>query len=270
MAELSGDFGRRAHQSEWVDHAVRFGLIAYGLVYGLVGWLALQLALGDRSGTVNSQGALHEIAQQPLGNVLLWLVALGLVLLVLWRLLELVAGHRDKDGFDLWRKRAIDLGKMGIFGVLAVSAFSVALGSGSSEAKSDTLTARLMSYPFGVWLVGAGGLAVIAVGVAQIWIGLSEKHSKELAAEGKSGQAGPAYLLLGKVGYVAKGIAIGLVGGLFCYAALTHDPKKSGGLDAALQQVLEQPFGRFLLGAIGVGLVCYGLFCFARARHLSR
>lgn len=270
MAELSDKIGRRAHRSDWVDHAVRFGLIAYGVVYGLVGWLALQLALGDRSGAVNSQGALHELAQQPLGLVLLWLVALGLVLLVLWRLLELVAGHRNEDGIDLWRKRAIDVGKMCVYGALAVSAFSVALGSGSSEKKSDTFTAKLMSYPFGVWLVGAVGLVIIGIGVAQIWIGLSEKHSKELASEGKSGKAGSTYLLLGKVGYTAKGIAVGLVGGLFCYAALTHDPKRSGGLDAALQQVLEQPFGRVLLGAIGVGLVCFGLFCFARARHLSR
>jgi hypothetical protein len=270
MDELSDKMGRRAHQSEWVDHGVRFGLIAYGVVYGLVGWLALQLALGDPSGAVNSQGALHQLAQEPLGLVLLWLVAFGLVLLVLWQLLDLVAGHRNEDGAELWRKRAVAVGKMCVYGALAASAFSVALGSGSSEKKSDTLTARLMSYPFGVWLVGVVGLVIIGIGIGQIWIGLSEKHSKELAAEGKSGKAGSAYLLLGKVGYSAKGVAIGLVGGLFCYAALTHDPKKSGGLDAALQQVLEQPFGRVLLGAIGVGLICFGLFCFARARHLSR
>ena len=77
-------------------------------------------------------------------------------------------------------------------------------------------------------------------------------------------------MLLGKVGYIAKGVAIGLVGVLFVYAAVTHDPKKSGGLDQALHEVLEQPFGPFLLVAIALGIACYGLFCFARARHLSR
>ena len=76
--------------------------------------------------------------------------------------------------------------------------------------------------------------------------------------------------MLGKVGYIAKGIAIALVGGLFGYAAITHDPKKSGGLDQALQTVLEQPFGPVLLTAIGLGIGAYGLFCFARAKHLSR
>ena len=270
MAELSDKIGRRADQSSWVDNGVRAGLVAYGVVHLLVGWLALQLALGDRSGTVSSKGALHQLAGEPLGLVLIWLVAIGMVLLVLWRLLELVAGHRDEDGADLWRKRGADVLKMCIYGALALSAFSVAFGDKGGESKTDTFSARLMSLPFGVWLVGAVGLAIMGYGVAQIWRGLSEEHAKHLAAEGKSGEAGAAYLLLGKVGYVAKGVAIGLVGALFGYAALTHDPKKSGGLDAALQKVLEQPFGPVLLGAIGVGLGCYGLFCFARARHLSR
>jgi len=270
MAELSDEIGRRADQSDWVDHGVRAGLVAYGVVHLLVGWLALQLALGDHSGTVSSKGALHQLAGEPLGLALIWLIAIGMVLLVLWRLLELIGGHRDEDGADLWRKRGADLAKMGIYGALALSAFSVAVGDKGGESKADTFSAKLMSLPFGVFLVGAVGLAIIGYGVGQIWRGLSEKHAKHLRAEGRSGEAGKAYLLLGKVGYVAKGIAIGLVGGLFCYAALTHDPKKSGGLDAALQQVLQQPFGPVLLGAIGLGLICYGLFCFARARHLSR
>lgn len=270
MAELSDEIGRKADQSNWVDHGVRAGLVAYGVVYLLVGWLALQLALGDRSGTVSSKGALHQLAGEPLGLVLIWLVAIGMVLLVLWRLLELVVGHREKDGAELWRKRAVDVLKIGLYGTLALSAFSVAMGDKGGGSNTDTYSARLMSLPFGPWLVGALGLAIIGYGVAQIWRGLSEKHAKHLAAEGKSGDAGSAYLLLGKVGYVSKGVAIGLVGGLFVYAAVTHDPKKSGGLDAALQQVLQQPFGPFMLGAIGIGLICYGLFCFARARHLSR
>jgi hypothetical protein len=100
--------------------------------------------------------------------------------------------------------------------------------------------------------------------------GLSEGYREHLESEGQSGDLGRAYLLLGKVGYVAKGGAIGIVGGLFVWAAATHDPDKSGGLDDALRTVLEQPFGPLLLGAIAIGIACYGLFCFARARHLSR
>ena len=190
MADLSDEIGRKADQSDWVDHGVRAGLVAYGIVYLLVGWLALQLALGDRSGTVSSKGALHQLAGEPLGLVLIWLVAIGMVLLVLWRLLELVGGHRDEDGAELWRKRAVDVLKIGLYGTLALSAFSVALGAKGGGSNADTYSAKLMSLPFGPWLVGAVGLAIIGYGVAQIWRGLSEKHAKHLAAEGKSGDAG--------------------------------------------------------------------------------
>ena len=77
-------------------------------------------------------------------------------------------------------------------------------------------------------------------------------------------------MLFGKIGYIAKGIAVGLVGGLFVYAAFTQDPEKSGSTDKALHKVLQQPFGPWLLIALSLGIACYGLFQFARARHLSK
>ncbi len=113
-------------------------------------------------------------------------------------------------------------------------------------------------------------MAIIGYGANLVRRAWNEKFREHLNAEGTSGEAGRAYVIFGKAGYTAKGIAFMVVGGLFVYAAITHEPKKSGGLDQALNKVLQQPFGPFLLGAIAVGIACYGLFCFARARHLSR
>jgi hypothetical protein len=103
-----------------------------------------------------------------------------------------------------------------------------------------------------------------------IWRAWSGKFAEHLDVEGKTGDSGKAYLAFGKAGYTSKGLAFGIVGLLFGYAAITHDPSKSGGLDQALHKVLQQPFGQVLLIAIALGIACYGLFCFARARHLSR
>ena len=100
-------------------------------------------------------------------------------------------------------------------------------------------------------------------------MGFTEKYAKHLSAEGKSGQTGKAYLLFGKIGYIGKGIAIAIVGGLILYGGITHDASKSGNLDQALHKVLTYPFGQVLLVLIAAGFICYGLFCFARARHLS-
>jgi hypothetical protein len=111
---------------------------------------------------------------------------------------------------------------------------------------------------------------VIAYAVMTAWRGWKEKFAEHLETEGKLGYSGAAFLILGKVGYIAKGVALAVVGVLLVQAGLTHRADKSGGLDQALQKVLEQPFGPYLLIAIGVGIACYGLFCFARARHLDR
>ncbi len=262
--------GRDAHHSDWLDHAVRAGLVAYGVVHLMIAWIALQLAFGDHGGQASSSGALHALVRQPFGEVLIWLVAVGMFLLVLWRVLEATLGHRDEDGGTRLRKRLGSAGKAVIYGSIGVSALQVAMGSGGGGGGSDSMTARLMNLPAGQWIVGLVGLAIIAYGVSLVVRAWTEKFAEHLDAEGKSGETGRAYLLFGKVGYNAKGLAIGLVGGLFVYAAVTHDAQKSGGLDQALQKVLQQPFGPVLLGAIALGIGCYGLFCFARARHLSR
>ena len=170
------------------------------------------------------------------------MVTVGMFLLVVWRVVEAAFGHDDAHGSDLWKARAVSALKALLYAVLGVSAFKVATGSS-----------------------GGGGN-----GLVLIWRGWSEKFREHLDAEGQSGETGSAYLLLGKIGYIAKGLALVVVGGLFGYAALTHDPNKSGGLDEALREVLRQPFGSVMLIGIGLGFACYGLFCFARARHLKR
>ena len=271
IVDSASNTGRQADSSTFLDVAVRFGLITYGVVHLLIAWLSIQLAVGDRKGSVSGKGALAELATHTFGRTIVWLVAVGMALLVLWRLIELVAGHRGEDGTDLWGHRAADALKAGIYGALGYAAVSVAVGGGSGGGKpEETITARLMDRSWGVWLVGLVGLAVIGYGLGLIWRGFSEGYREHLEAEGQTGDLGKAYLLVGKVGYVAKGGAILIVGALFGWAALTHDPDKSGGLDDALRTVLDQPFGPVILGAIAVGIACYGIFCFARARHLSR
>lgn len=263
------EVGEQAHDSTWLDRAVRLGLVVYGVVHLLVGWLGLQLALGESSGSASSSGALHELAQQPFGAVLLWVAAVGLAMLVVWRVLEVFHGHDGEDGADLWKKRASSAFKAVLYAVLAWSAVKVALGDGS-KGGTDSTTAQLMQLPAGQVIVGLVALGIAGYGVGLIVRAWTEKFREHLSAEGTSGETGTAYVWAGKAGYTAKGVALIVVGGLFAYAAITHNAKKSGGLDVALQEVKQQPFGPWLLGLIALGIACYGVFCFARARHLSR
>ena len=256
--------------SDWIDWVARAGLVAYGVVYVLIGWLALQLAWGDRSGAPSSSGALRELAQQPFGEVLIWVVSIGMFLLALWQLLEAGFGHRDEDGKKRLAKRLASAGKAIVYVVIGVSGVKIAIGSGSSGKGEETFTAKLMNLPAGQVIVAVVGLAIIGYGIYQLYRAWTEGFADKLDGEGRSGKSGTAYIAFGKAGYTARGIAFAIVGGLFVYAAVTHDAKKSGGLDQALFEVLDQPFGPVLLTLVGIGLACFGLFTFAQARHLSR
>ncbi len=264
--------GRQAEQSDWLDHVARAGLVTFGLVHVVVGWLAVQLALGDREGSTSTSGAIHELAQQPFGGVLVWLVAVGMYLLALWQADEALLGHRDSDGVDLVRHRLTSLGRSVVYAVIATSALKVAIGEGSggSEKATDSTTAKLMDLPAGQVLVGLVGVAILVVGGALIYVGVSDRFLKSIDVKGQRGVTGSAYAWLGRVGHVAKGAALGVVGALFGYAAVTHEAHKSGGLDQALTEVLDQPFGPALLAAMGIGFICFGVYCFAWARHIDR
>ena len=267
-----GDISRkasRAEDSNWLDHAVRVGLVAHGIVHLMVAWLALQLAFGDKEQASNS-GALQELAQQPMGKFLVWAIAVGMAALVVWRLLEAAAGHTDEEGGKRVAKRIFSLAMAVVYGALGVSAAGVAMGGGSSSNSEETWTSKLMGLPAGQALVVAVGIGIVIGGGVLIWRGWTEKFTEQLEAEGQSGKDGRAYVLLGKVGHIAKGIAFGVVGVLFVQAGLSHNSKEAGGLDDALQTVREQPFGPVLLCVVAVGIGCYGLYAFARARHLDR
>jgi hypothetical protein len=261
---------RTTDSSTLLDHAVRLGLVSYGVVHLLIAWLALNLALGDRSGKASNSGALHEIAESGLGRVSLYVVAAGFAALIVWQGFEALAGHRDEDGAKRAWKRVVSAVKVGIYATIGWSALDMAMGSSGKGGGTDTWTARLMGMPAGPWLVAAVGGIVIGVGVALAWRGWKEKFRSKLDVDGRTGRDGRAYVVFGKAGYLAKGFALWVVGGLFLYAAWTHDPDKSGGLDQALSKLLQQPFGAPMLVAVAAGIGCYGLFCFAWARHLDR
>ncbi len=137
-------------------------------------------------------------------------------------------------------------------------------GSGTGE---EAWTARLLSAPFGQALVAAVAAVILGYGLGLAVQGLRGAFLDHLEAAAAVGMTGTAITVLGQVGYVGKGMAIAIVGGLFGWAALTHDADKAGGLDQALQALLEQPHGRWLLVAVSTGIACYGCFCLAWARY---
>lgn len=251
--------------SKALDVGMRVGLVAYGAMHLLFAFIALQLSWTDQS--TSSSGAISNLAQDTLGQVVLWAAGLGLVLLAVWQGAEAAAGYTYQEGSTRIRKRVQSAGRTVIYLALAWMAISHAAGLSGGGSSEDSLTARLMKAPGGQWLVAAVGLGIIAVAARKVVKGVKKKFTEDLAPEATTGDSGRTLIRLGQVGYIAKGFALAVVGALFVWAAITFDPQKAGGLDAALRTLLDQPYGKYLLTAVGVGLAAFGAYCFGWARH---
>lgn len=259
-------------RDRWIEIAARAGLTAKGFVYSLIGVLtfmaAFEIGSGDDKG--GKSQAMQWIEEQPFGQVLLGLTALGLLCYSIWRFVEAFLDTEDK-GSDLKglavRGRYVFSGLM--YGASTFYAAKLLFGSGSDEGGGDTretVAQKLLEQPFGQWLVGIVAAGVMAVGVYQIYYSLSDKHRKKIQKTKLDSKVQETLLASGKVGYIARGIVWLLIGYLFLRAALQADPSEAGGSNSAFS-FLEQAWGSWVLGVVALGLLCYGIFTFLRARY---
>jgi hypothetical protein len=269
----------KAHQageSDGLEHLARIGLIAFGAVHLLIAWLALQLAWGGGGRSADQSGAMQTLTESPIGRPLLWVVAVGLIALAVWQAAEVLRWRSGWSASGKARTKALRksgnaLVKAAVYIALAVLAIRFALGSGkSSSQQQQETTAGVFGWPGGQFLVGAAGLVLIGVGVWHIRKGFNKHFLKQIDTSDASPSALRLVTRLGQVGFPAKGVALALVGGLLCYAAITFDPSKAKGLDGAMRTILQAPFGRILLTLVAIGIAAFGAFCFVRARYPER
>ncbi|WP_286259519.1 DUF1206 domain-containing protein [Streptomyces graminofaciens] len=248
--------------------AARAGLAARGVIYALVGALALRIASGDGSRQADRQGALEEISARPMGAVLLWSLAIGLVGMALWRLSEALFGAAGPDG-RTWRRRLSAAARCVFYTFVAhsVSAFAADAGRGaSSDEQSRDVTARALELPGGQWLVAAAGIGVALGGV---WVGVragTRSYREHLRLGGMSRWERRAVDVAGVTGGIARGAVFTVAGAFLVRAAVDYQPDKAKGLDDTLRSFADAPLGRLLLACVAAGLVLFGLFSFAEAR----
>jgi hypothetical protein len=246
----------RAGDHPALETAARVGYAVNGVLHILIGIIAIQLAWFRGGNDASQSGALSRLADNPLGVVVLWVGVLGWLGLALWQISEAVT--RGDAGARL--KAVV---KAVVYLALSWTAFSFATGGGQNSQKQTTdFTATLMSKPFGVWLVGLVGLVVIGVGVYHVYKGWERKFLQDLESH-----PGSWIVKAGRFGYVAKGIALAIVGGLFLLAAVRHNPNEARGLDGALHNLLGAPGGPFILTLVALGFIAFGVYSFGRARH---
>ena len=263
MTNSAKSAARTATNSRALEILARTGFAVLGLLHILIGAIAIGL-VGGSGDSADQSGALSELASKPGGIVVIWVVAIGLFALTLWQIAQVFLLD-EPDPKKKWGRRVSELGKGIAYGAVGVTALTFALGgSSSSSDSSQGLSAKLLASPGGVILLVIVGLVVAGIGVAFVVQGVLKKFEKHLTIP--AGTTGKVVRGLGIAGYVAKGIALFVVGVLFVVAAVTADPEKASGLDGALKALIDLPFGKVILVAVGIGMIAYGLFCTARAR----
>ena len=255
----------------WVERLARFGYAAKGVVYIVVGALAMMAAIGMGGETTDTRGALQTIDDQPFGKIALATVAFGLVAYVIWRLIQAVADADDKgSGLKGISLRIGYAGSGLVYAGLAFTAAKILIDVGEPDSSNEVQqhwTARLMAMPYGRWLVAIVGVSVISFGLYQIYKGLSAKFRKRLKL-GQMSYAKKAWAtLIGKIGYVARGIVFLLVGSFLVRAALYYNPEEAKGLEGVFDTIAQRPFGQWMMGVVAAGLIAYGIYTLVESRY---
>ncbi|WP_043344307.1 DUF1206 domain-containing protein [Belnapia moabensis] len=245
----------------------RLGYGARGAVNLLIGLLALLAAFGRGGGTAGSKGALQALLFQPMGSLLLAVVALGLFGFALWRSIQALF-DADRLGHSP-RAVVVRLGQIisaVVYAGLGVFAAGLIIGSGSGSGEEQSArdwTRWLLAQPFGRWLVGAVGAAIVGAGLGMAYKAWSGSFARHLTCDGS---AATWVMPLGRLGYAARAVVFLTIGGFLMLAAYQSDPSEAHGLGGALLALQEQPFGRVLFGLVAFGLAAFGAFEFAEAK----
>ncbi len=272
------EVGRRAEQaargavrSPWVERLARFGYAARGVVYAVIGLLAVQTAFLGRGQVTGAQGAIQKIAEQS--RLLLALVAVGLLGYALWRLVQSLL-DAEGQGSDA-KALAVRGGQLVsglVYGGLALAAFRIVAGSGSgagaaTDQGNQALATGLLDRPFGRWLVILAGVAILVSALAQVRQAYTKRFQRKLKMNEMDETERRLALYTGQAGLAARGVVFAITAWFLFQAALRYDPSEARGLAGALEMLARQPYGPWILGIVALGLLCFGAYSFLEARY---
>jgi hypothetical protein len=252
-------------KEKWVERFVRFGLISKGVVYCLIGVIAF-LAAGDLTREkASKREAFRFIYDQPYGQVLVAIIALGIFGFVVLRFFQSVKDidNKGENTKGVFSRIGYAISGLVYLGLALYAAKLVLEGRTGDDGSHTFIVSRLLSRGWGPWAIGIAGLGIIANGIYQIYKALSGAFMKRVMVI--RGELENLVKKAGVVGYFSRGIVLVIIGYLVLHAALTSNPNDAKGTEGAFA-FIENTFGGVLMGVIALGLFGYGLFMFVKAR----
>lgn len=255
----------------WFERLARLGYAAKGLVYFIVGLLAIQAAIGSGGKTTDTSGALKAIVTQPSGKFMLSIVTVGIIGYVLWRLVQAFFDPENR-GQSINAKRIAQRIGYGCSAIayisLALTAVKLIIGSGGGDSEPiEDWTIYFLDQPFGRWLVALGGIIVIGVGISFLFQAYKAKFRRELKLHVMTHNERIWAVRLGRFGIAARGFVFAIIGIFLVLAAIQIDGSEARGFGGALTVLAQQPFGSWILGTVALGLIAYGIYSVIQARY---
>lgn len=245
----------------------RAGFVARGVIWGIIGILAFKLAIGHGGKTTNQQGALHTVAQQPFGKILLTLVAIGLGGYALWRLVRAAIGH-GPEASDTAFERVAGAASGIAYAVMCTFAVKILTGAGASSAgNTKHETGGVLGWPAGNWIVGIAGAVMVGTALYQGYRGITRDFLKDSKVEQMGPRLRPWIARLGTIGHLARMVVFGIVGIYLVKAAINDSRHAAIGLDGALAKLMHRAYGPWFLGFVAAGLVAFALYSLSDARY---
>ena len=260
---------RRTSGSRAMAWLARAGLTARGVMYVLIGIIAVQIAVEGSRQQADRTGAVRLVAHTTFGTIALWLLVIGFAGMTLWRLSEAIAGIAGPDGRKKASKRLANHARAAFYALVTYGILKYALGVGqpsSSDKQSQDLTAVALKHPGGQWIVAIAGVIIVIAGLCTMYRAYKLKFLKHLRMGAASPRTRKAVTRLGQIGGIARGFVFGTIGVFLVIAAKDANPRQAKGIDSALRALAHTPLGPWLLVVVALGLMTFGVYSWCEAR----
>jgi hypothetical protein len=268
MATLTANAPTTADIKPWVFRLVRIGYAAKGLIYLLIGTLALRLALGDGGRLTDSSGALQTIVQQPFGMWMIGAIAIGVLAYAGWEITQAIADTKHKgSGAGGLMDRGLSIIKGVVYGTIGVEALRMVIGARGSSRNADDYARQAMEFPMGGMLLILIGAGIAIYGINQLSMAWKSRFDSDLNQQQLRSEGAGWVLTVGRWGIGARGVILVLVGIALARAGFAERPSEAQGMTEAMWTLFSQPYGQWLLAAVAAGLTCFGVFQLLHARY---